>query len=136
MGEPPWAAEARLDTLLGRKEHEAELNERMALWTQGFDAWELMSWLQEAGVPAGVVQDCRDLYQDPQLQHRGHYQYLEHPEMGTYATDRSEFLLSDTPGVLDRPAPMLGQHTEMVLREVFRLSEEEYRVLAEAGVLE
>lgn len=131
-----WAYQERFATMLGRKLWEDELDRLMAEWTRGWDAWDLMGTLQEAGVPAGVVNDCRDLFEDAQLKHRGHFQYLEHPEIGPYACERSELNLSRTPGSLDRPAPLMGQHTEYVLREMIGLSEEEYQSLKEDGVLE
>ena len=83
-----------------------------------------------------MVNDARDLFEDPQLKFRQHFHYLEHPEIGVYASDRSELDLSLTPGTLDRAAPLLGQHTEQVLTEIFGLSTEEYRSLKEDGVLE
>ena len=57
-------------------------------------------------------------------------------EIGPYATDSSEMRLSLTPGGLETPAPLLGQHTEHVLRELIGLSEAEYRSLEEDGALE
>ena len=131
-----WATQDRFSTLLKRKAHEDKLDRLMAGWTQGFDSKELTAKLQEAGVPAGPVEDCHDLYEDPQLLHRGHFQYLDHPEMGTYATDRSEFELTRTPGRFERAAPTLGQHTEHVLREIIGLSEDQYRSYKDDGVLE
>ena len=83
-----------------------------------------------------MVNDPRDLFEDPQLQHRQHFHWLDHPEIGPYATDRSEFDLSLTPGSLDTPAPLLGQHTQHFLRNIIGLSEEEYRSLEGDGVLE
>ena len=62
--------------------------------------------------------------------------YLDHPEMGVYATERSEMELSLTPGSLDRPAPLLGQHTHEALTQIVGLSEEEYESLKEDGALE
>ena len=87
-----------------------------------------MHTLQAVGVGAGVVNDTRDLFQDAQLKHRGHFVFLEHPEMGVYATERSEMELSLTPGSLDRPAPLLGQHTHEALTEIIGLSEGALRV--------
>ena len=95
-----------------------------------------MQKLQTAGVPAGVINDPRDLFDDAQLKHRGHFVWLDHPEIGPYATDRSEFELSLTPGSLDTPAPLLGQHTEHFLRDVIGLTGDEYRSLESDGVLE
>ena len=87
-------------------------------------------------MPSGIVNDPRDLFDDPQLRHRDHFQWLDHPEIGPYATDRSEFELSLTPGSLDSPAPLLGQHNEYFFRDVIGLTGEEYRSLETDGVLE
>jgi len=134
-GDVSWAEETRFATLEGRKQGEDDLDQLMDGWTSGWDSLELMHTLQAAGVGAGVVNDTRDLFQDTQLKHRGHFVYLEHPEMGVYATERSEMELSLTPGSLDRPAPLLGQHTHEALTQVIGLSEEEYQSLEEDGAL-
>ena len=131
-----WPYWERFCTLAGRKANEDELDRLVGDWTGKWDARELMVVLQGAGVPAGMVNDPRDLFDDPQLKHRGHFQFLDHPEIGRYASDRSEFNLSLTPGSLDRPAPLMGQHTEYVLREIVGLSEEEYQSLKADEVLE
>ena len=131
-----WACEERFSSLPGRKHHEDEMDRLIGEWTREWDSRELMETLQAAGVPAGMVNDSRDLFDDAQLRHREHFQRLEHPEIGQYPSDRSEFKLSGTPGNLDRPAPILGQHTEYVLREMIGLSEQEYGSLMEDGVLE
>ncbi len=130
------AAQAQFATLLGRKAAEDELDQLMAEWTRGWDAQALMKALQNAGVPAGVVRDTRGLFEDPQLQHRGHFQYLDHAEIGRYATERSEFELSRTPGKLERPAPMIGEHTAYVLKQFIGLSDAEYQSFEDDAVLE
>jgi benzylsuccinate CoA-transferase BbsF subunit len=126
----------RFATFLGRKSHEDDLDRLIGEWTAVHEGRDLMGLLQAAGVPAGVVNDPRDLFDDPQLRHREHFQWLDHPEIGPYATDSSEMRLSLTPGGLETPAPLLGQHTEHVLRELIGLSEAEYRSLEEDGALE
>lgn len=131
-----WPYEERFATFLGRKKEEDELDSLMGRWTAGWDARELMETLQESGVPAGMVNDTSDLFQDPQLKHRQHFQYLDHPELGVYATERSEFNLSLTPGSLERPAPLMGQHTEEVLTGFWGFSPEEYQSLKDDGALE
>ena len=119
-----------------RKAHEDKLEGIIAGWTAKHDRHDLMRRLQAVGVPAGVVNDTRDLFEDEQLKHREHFTWLDHPEMGPYATDYTESHLSATPGRLDRPAPLLGQDTEYALREIVGLSAEDYRELEEAGALE
>ena len=136
MASPPWACDETLATLAGRKLNEDDLESNIARWTTPWNGQELMEHLQAAGVPAGVVLDCSDLYKDPQLSHRAHYSYLEHEEMGTYATDRSEFTLSLTPGYHHSPSPLLGRHNEHVFKEMLGLSDGEYRQLSDEGVLQ
>ena len=138
MPDTTWDATQlkELSTVLGRKSGEVDLDLVIAGWTKDFDGQTLMRTLQNAGVPAGVVNDCRDLFDDPQLQHREHFTFLDHAEIGPYPSDRSEFDLSLTPGSLDTPAPLIGEHTEQVLREIIGLTVEEYRSYEEDGVLE
>ena len=131
-----WPYEKRFSTLLGRKAEEDELDSLMGQWTAVWDARELMETLQASGVPAGMVNDTSDLFQDPQLNHRQHFQYLDHPEIGVYATERSELILSLTPGKMERPAPLMGQHTEEVLTGFWGLSTEEYQSLKDDGALD
>jgi benzylsuccinate CoA-transferase BbsF subunit len=131
-----WVGQAQFASLLSRKAAEDELDQLMAEWTRAWEADALMEVLQQVGVPAGVVHDTSGLFEDPQLQHRGHYQYLEHAEIGRYASERSEFELSQTPGKLDRPAPMIGEHTEYVLKQFIGLSDAEYQSLQDDAVLE
>ena len=129
-------ASGEFRTFRVRKAHEDKLDGIIAGWTEGQDRHALMRRLQAAGIPAGVVNDTRDLFEDEQLRHREHFTWLDHPEMGPYATDYTESNLSATPGRLDRPAPLLGQDTEHALREIVGLSADEYRELEEAGALE
>ncbi|MEE9198206.1 MAG: CoA transferase [Dehalococcoidia bacterium] len=136
MGDPPWASEPGYATLIGRKSHEGELDALIAEWTRQHTAEQVMERLQKVGVPAGVVRTSGDLFCDPQLRHRGHFVFLEHPEMGNHSYDGPSFKLSKTPGELRGPAPCLGEHTEFILRQFLGMDDEEIAGLAEAGALE
>ena len=58
------------------------------------------------------------------------------PRDWPYATDRSEMNFSVSPGGLDTPAPLLGEHTSHVLKDLIGLSDDEYDSLEKDGVLE
>ena len=131
-----WPYNPKFTTLLGRKSNEDDLDELLSNWTSSWEPGALMETLQSSGVPAGMVNDCRDLFDDAQLQHREHFQWLDHPEIGPYATDRSEMNFSLSPGSLDTPAPLLGEHTSHVLKDLIGLTDEEYESLENDGVLE
>lgn len=136
MGNPEWSQQTRFATLLGRKENEEELDRLVEEWTINYPPEEVMQVLQEAGVAAGLVENGKDLHQDPQLKHRHHFWLLKHPEMGVTAYDGPSFRLSETPAELNRAAPCLGEHTEYVCREILGMSDEEFVALLAEGVLE
>ena len=136
MGDPAWARDPRFDTALGRKQHEDELEDRIAQWTQTQVAEDLMVMLQEAGIPAGVANSCSDMHHNPHLQQRHFFRHLEHPEGGTMPHSGLRFILSKTPGSLDRCYARVGADTEHVLKDLVGLNDDEIGELAAEGVLE
>lgn len=136
MGDPEWAEDPRFATLQGRKAYEDELDSLVTEWTSQRTAEEVMFLLQEAGVPAGILQTNQDLQdRDPHLRARGYYVYLDHPETGRAAYDNVPFVLSGIPRTLRAPAPLLGQHNVEVYREIVGLSEEEIAQLVAEQVI-
>jgi crotonobetainyl-CoA:carnitine CoA-transferase CaiB-like acyl-CoA transferase len=136
LGSPDWACAERFATVLGRKAHEAEIYEHLAAWTRPRDKREVERILQQAGVPAVAVNNMADLFADPQLQYRGSWQYLDHPEIGHHAYETSPWILSETPSRITSPAPLLGQHNRTVYTGVLGLSEAEFERLQAEGVFE
>ncbi len=137
MGNPEWAADPKLTSLDGRKDNEDELEANVSAWTADKDAYVLMSDLQARGVPAGVVQSAREILDyDQHIKDRGYYRYLDHAETGRVAYDGPPAVLSRTPGELRGPAPLLGEHTEYVCKEILGLSDDEVADLIVAGVLQ
>ncbi|WP_461034708.1 CaiB/BaiF CoA-transferase family protein [Streptomyces mayteni] len=138
-----WRALNKLVDLPGdgdlatRLAHEDAIDAALAAWTSGQDAAALAAGLQAEGVAAAVVATGRDLVEaDEQLAARGFYQRLDHPLTGPVAHEGVVAGLAATPGALTGPAPLLGQHTGTVLRELLGLSDERCAELTAAGVLE
>jgi benzylsuccinate CoA-transferase BbsF subunit len=132
----PFASDPAFATNAGRLAEKARLKEAMLAWTRKQDAFALMHQLQDGGVPAGVVQNARDLVErDEQLAARGNLVTVEHPVMGPVVYNGSPSTLSRTPGRI-ACAPLLGEHTDYVLGEMLGMSEDEISKLREAGALE
>ncbi|MBI2761221.1 MAG: CoA transferase [Chloroflexi bacterium] len=72
---------------------------------------------QESHVLCAPLFTVEDLYTDPVFHERGFFVEVEHPSMGTFTMPGRPFLMSATPWALRRPAPLLGEHTDEVLRE-------------------
>ena len=136
MGSPAWSREARLATMDSRRANSETLDELLGQWTSGYEAHELMRLLQEAGVPAGAVQNQADLWEDPQLKHQGFFQWLVHAECGPMPYDGLQFKLSKTPGKLRMPHALVGEHNELILKEWLKLSDDKIADLIVAEALE
>ena len=87
-------------------------------------------------MPAGVVQNAEDLFSDPQLKHRRHFAPLDHPEMGRYHIATSAFRLSRYDNTPRFPAPLMGEHNELILNDFLGMDDDEIADLIERGILE
>ena len=79
---------------------------------------EWLAQLKEAGVPCGGVRDLDDLFTDPQIIERAMIVALEHPIAGVIRQLGVPVKLSATPGGVRTAPPVLGQHTDAILREI------------------
>jgi benzylsuccinate CoA-transferase BbsF subunit len=136
MGKPEMAADQGFDTLQHRKENESALDSIMEAWTIERTPEEVMTALQAAGVPAGIVENSADLFEDPQLRARGLFWPMEHNEIGMFTHLGSSMVLSETPAQASTPSPCIGEHNEYVLTKLLGKTDEEFVELLAAGVLE
>ena len=93
-----------------------------------------MQTLQDAGVPAGVVQRSSDLLADKQYKHRGFYRYHDHGAMGNVPYAGHQYRISDYDNGPRGPAPLLGEHSYEVLMEL-GLADEEIAEAYASGVI-
>ena len=89
---------------------------------------------EKAGVPAGPVLSITEMHADPQALAREMIVSTDHPLAGEVKTIGHPVKFSETPGGVKRPAPLMGQHTAEVLREI-GYSESEIVEMAAAGVI-
>ncbi len=135
MGNPDWVLNVEFETLAGRRRNEDMIEERLRVWTTDYDAHELMQRLQDSGIEAGAVQNFQDLNGDPQLEHREHFQSLDHVHLGTLRFEHSAIRHRSSSAELRRPGPCLGEHNEMVLGEILGLSQTEIQRMIATEVI-
>lgn len=135
LGNPAWTREPRFATLLARKQNEDELERLIGEWTRNYTEEQVMAMMQHAGVPAGVVQTCEDLFADPQLKHREHFRFLEHRVIGTHAYNSPAYRLSQTACDIKKAGPCLGEDNEYVYKQILGLSDDEIADLLIEGVI-
>jgi crotonobetainyl-CoA:carnitine CoA-transferase CaiB-like acyl-CoA transferase len=118
-------SDEQFGTLAGRRQARAAVDAAVARWASEQDAHEAMSILQAAGVPAGAVQNARDLCErDPQLSARDWLREVESPLLGPHLLDRfpAEFSASE---LSYQRTPLLGEHNFEVYEELLGMSEAE-----------
>ena len=133
---PDLADDPRFATSAQRKSNESQIDELVAQWSALHPPQEVMTLLQEQGVPCGRVLKEEDLYQDPQLKHRGFFWPVDHPVIGRHQLESQAFTLSETPPRMNMPSACLGEHNEQVCREILGLSDEQFVELLVEGVFE
>src|SRR5437773_4128309 len=104
-----------------------------AFLTKTYEEWEQM--LLPAGVPMGAINTLDHVVAHPQVCARGAIVSSTHPVAGTVDTVAPPVRMSETPGSIRRAAPLLGQHTDEVLRERLGMSDAEIKRLRDAGVI-
>jgi benzylsuccinate CoA-transferase BbsF subunit len=135
IGNPELVEDNRFKTLLSRLNNQKTLDHIIEQWTQERSAEEIMEILQKKGIPAGVVQNGKDLLGDPHLKVRKYYVELPHPEEGKMLYQNPTIILSLTPGEVRR-SPLLGEHNYFILKELMGLTEEEKEELEKQGVFD
>lgn len=136
LGKAEWALDgSRYATAAGRLEERGVLDAAIAEWTRTRGHLELMDELQAVGVTAGAVLSGPELLEDPQLDALGGLRAADRPGVGVkhYPTQPYRFRYAQSPP--DRRAPMLGEHTNEVLRERLAMTDAELDALERDDVI-
>jgi formyl-CoA transferase/CoA:oxalate CoA-transferase len=116
VGAPHLAGDPRFRTNADRVAHRDVLIPILDTIFAGRPTTDWVAVLEQAGVPAGPIYLLSDLFSDPQVHHRRMLVEIDHPRAGRIKQTGIPVKLSATPGRLTSPPPLLGQHTESVLR--------------------
>lgn len=135
IGQPSLATDPRFRTAADRKAHEDDLEALLAAWTAQRGKWEVTRTLQAAGVAAFASMNSKDLAEDPHLEARGFFVRLPHPEVGVRTHTGIPWRLAHAPHDVRAPAPLLGQDTDWVMRELLGYADVETTRLKEQKVL-
>jgi crotonobetainyl-CoA:carnitine CoA-transferase CaiB-like acyl-CoA transferase len=135
IGEPQLAADPRFRAASDRKVNEDDLERALTAWTESRTKWDVTRTLQNAGVAAFPSITSKDLAEDPHLTERGFFVRLPHAEVGVRTHAGMPWLLPHAPNGVRAPAPLLGEHTDWVMRDLLGYAAPEIARLREEHVL-
>ena len=135
MGHSELLEDPRFAQYLDRYENSVALDAIISQWTVTRNQYEVFALLSEAGIATGPVLGGAGVLSDPHLVERGFFQSNTHPSAGTYAIRTRPMRFSKTDGEIRSPAPLLGEHNEMILSGLLGLSKEDLAELSEIGVI-
>jgi crotonobetainyl-CoA:carnitine CoA-transferase CaiB-like acyl-CoA transferase len=125
----------RYATNAARVQNRASLIQKLqdVFLTKTYEEWEGLLLAQ--GIPMGAINTIDQVVNHPQVQARGMIVESEHPVAGKVKLVGVPVKLSETPGSVRAPAPLLGQHTDEVLHEYLGMHDTEISALHQARVL-
>jgi len=135
IGCPELANDPLYRTVPDRARNRESLIPRLqeAFLKRTYEEWEPL--LLANDIPVGAINNLAQVVEHPQVKARGALVEFDHPRAGKVRAVGTPVRLSKTPGAMRTPAPLLGQHTREVLRDVLGMNADEIAALGAAGVI-
>lgn len=135
INRPEWAADPGYCTKRQRWEKKYVLQEEIEKWTSQRTVKEVGEIMDRERVANSPILNIRQVIDDPHLNERGYFVGVEHPIIGKAKIPGIPFKLSETPGEVERPSPLIGEHNELILKKFLGIGSEEVKQLKKEGVL-
>ncbi|MGI8524829.1 MAG: CaiB/BaiF CoA transferase family protein [Pseudolabrys sp.] len=120
IGGTELAADPKYKDNIGRLKHRDELAAKLTELTIKMKRQELLDKLEAVKVPAGPINNLKEVFADPQVVHRGMKLNLpsKAAKAGSIPGVRSPIVIDGWKAASERPSPLLGEHTDEILREI------------------
>jgi formyl-CoA transferase len=132
LGIPDLGQDPRFATIQVRRENQKDLWEILGQFALHYTKREVMAILNEIDVPCGPIMSTEDLFDDEHVKGRDMMVELDHPQRGTWWNVGMPIKMSASPARIER-SPLLGEHTEEILRQVLGYDAAKISALQQAG---
>jgi formyl-CoA transferase len=134
IGKPEWKTDpdyAKPPARLPRLKHIFATIEQ---WTMTKTKFEAMEILNQHDIPCGPILSMKEILEEPSLRKTGTVVEVDHPKRGKYFSVGNPIKLSDSPTEVRR-SPLLGEHTQEILRQVLGCSDADIRRIETSGAI-
>jgi CoA:oxalate CoA-transferase len=132
---PDWAADPGLQTKAQRWAKKHVLQEEIEKMTTRYTVKEVGEMMDKERVANSPILNIQQVVEDPHLKDRGYFVEVEHPVIGKAKIPGVPFKMSETPGAVERPSPLVGEHNELILGKYLKMGREEVKKLREEGAI-
>ena len=134
IGKPEWKEDPDFATPDARLPNLDKIFEAIEAWTMTKTKFEVMETCNPLNIPVGPILSMKELAEEPSLRETGTVVEVDHPERGPYLTVGNPIKLSDSPSDVER-SPLMGEHTEEILKDIVGLSDQEIKDAKEEGAI-
>jgi formyl-CoA transferase len=134
IGEPEWKTHPDYAKPAARLPRLNAIFARIEQWTMQHDKLEAMDILNEYDIPCGPILSMKEIAEEESLRATGTVVEVDHPVRGKYLSVGNPIKLSDSPTEVTR-SPLLGEHTEEILREVLGFGDNEVDRIRQSGAI-
>ncbi|MCO6052274.1 CoA transferase [Mesorhizobium sp. RP14(2022)] len=135
IGQPELLEDPRFDTLEGRMTNVEAIEAVAAEWIAQHTADEVLAALRRAELPSARIRTIEEVANDPYMREARHIIDVVHPKAGVVPMQGPPVGLGTTPSTVRRPPPMLGEHSDEVLRQWLDMPEGDMRRLRDATII-
>ena len=132
IGKPEWKTDPDFATPPARLPRLRQIFDTIEQWTMTKTKFEVMEICNEHDIPVGPILSMKEIAEEPSLRATGTVVEVDHPARGKYLTVGNPIKLSDSPADVRR-SPLLGEHTEEILRKVLGYSEKDVAEIKAVG---
>ena len=134
IGHEDWLEDPEWNTPEARLPKLDKVFDEIEKWTMTKDKFEIMEILNPLNVPCGPILSMKELADEPSLRKTGTVVEVDHPTRGKYLTVGNPIKLSDSPAEVRR-SPLLGEHTEEILKEVLGFNQDQIQEAQSSGAV-
>ncbi|MCK9197496.1 MAG: CoA transferase, partial [Syntrophales bacterium] len=135
IGYPEWEQDSRYTDKHLRWSNKYIMQEEIERVTANYTVEEVGKMMERGRVAYSPILNIQQVVDDPHLKERGYFVEVEHPVIGRAIIPGLPFKMSESPGSVDRPSPLVGEHNAMILGKYLGLDAAQVKELEEDGVL-
>ena len=132
---PDWAEDPEYRTKRQRWEKKYLLQEEIEKITAQYTVKEVGEMMDQERVANSPIFNIEQVIEDPHLKDRGYFVNIDHPVIGKAKIPGIPFKMSETPGSVERPSPLVGEHNELILGKYLGMNREEIEKLKGEGAI-